>query len=665
MSFGKPSASSSGAATTARALLPTKAVLLAALAMALASTEWSLAIAQAPAAEHAGHHPGSPPPSAAPEKPKANVVASAPKSVPAVPAATGMTDPMSSPPDTKGMAADSTGCCGGPGAKPFYPSLMDMPKLTDETRQTIRAEAVSRLGSGSQMISTGQDDLQRAQSSNNFPAAQTAVSHVREGLSLAGSGSSALQALDENQPPPRIGLIWFKRELAVTPDSDMIMDGGFRSLSWVHLVAMLLLAAALAAALLIRMARLRRITALAQRLTPGGPPPSAPPAVETQPEGGSPIEGAKLADGVIVPVKRPWKGVLRITAIFDETPTVKTFRLMEPNLGTMPFTFLPGQYATITSKISGQTVRRSYTISSSPTQREYIELTVKREDQGLESRYLHDHATTGDLLEITAPSGNFFFTGKEAKGIVLIAGGVGITPMMSVLRHLTDRSYEHEIHLIYGVRTPVDMIFREECAYLASRHPNVTILSIVASAEGTDWTGPVGFISADFIAGCVSDIARRRIHLCGPPPMMKAVKAALSQLKVPSEQIKTEDFAPPKGGPVLADDGEATRSNILPRAATSDAVPGAAPSAQATVNFSRSNRSGTLAPDQSVLEAAEAIGVVIDFECRVGTCGRCKVPLLQGSVTMEVEDSLEASEKADGIILACQAKSPGDLIVDA
>lgn len=74
----------------------------------------------------------------------------------------------------------------------------------------------------------------------------------------------------------------------------------------------------------------------------------------------APIEGAKQADGVIFPVKRPWKGVLRITAIFDETPTVKTFRLMEPNLGTMPFTFLPGQYATITSEIDGQT-------ASSPT----------------------------------------------------------------------------------------------------------------------------------------------------------------------------------------------------------------------------------------------------------------------------------------------------------
>ena len=90
---------------------------------------------------------------------------------------------------------------------------------------------------------------------------------------------------------------------------------------------------------------------------------------------------------------------------------------MEPNRGAMPFTFLPGQYASITSEIEGQKVRRSYTISSSPTQRDYIELTIKREQYGLESRHLHDHAATGDLLEIAAPAGRFFFTGKEAEGV--------------------------------------------------------------------------------------------------------------------------------------------------------------------------------------------------------------------------------------------------------
>lgn len=554
------------------------------------------------------------------------------------------------------------GCCGSPGQKPFYPALMDLPALTPQARKLVSDEANARLGSGAQLISTGQVDLHHALSAGDLAAAQAAMSVLREGLSLAGSGASALQGLNNDQPPRRIATAWFTREAGISDRREMVMDGGFRDLSWLHILAMIALGLALAAALVLHVARLRRIGGLVLRLTPAkdGGAPTAPASMPAAATPGTP--GAAKA-----PVKRPWAGVLRIKAIFDETPTVKTFRLMEPNLGEIPFDFLPGQYATLTSEIDGQKVRRSYTISSSPTQRDYVELTIKREQFGLESRHLHDHARTGDLLEVTAPSGNFFFTGKEAKGIVLIAGGVGVTPMMSVLRSLTDRSYAHDIHFLYAAKTPSELIFREECAYLARRHPKVHIASIVSDADGQDWTGPVGYMTAEFIAAAVPDIVEQRIHLCGPLPMMDAVKSALATLKVPPEQVKTEDFAPPKGGPVLDPDPAAPEPNAPEPGGEKPAggEPIAGPSAQSSVKFSRSDKWGPLLPDQSVLEAAEAIGVVIDFECRVGTCGRCKVPLSEGVVTMEVEDALSAEEKSNGIILACQAKSVGDLVVDA
>ncbi|WP_293678642.1 FAD-binding oxidoreductase [uncultured Phenylobacterium sp.] len=567
-----------------------------------------------------------------------------------------------------GAMPATAGCCGAPGQKPFYPSLMDLPALTPQARKLVSDEAHARLGSGAQLISTGQVDLHHALSASDLAAAQIAMSTVREGLSLAGSGAGALQALNNDQPPSRIATTWFTREAGIGDRREMVMDGGFRDLSWFHLLAMIALGVALVAALALHVARLRRISGLVQRLTPvkdGGAPatPADRPGAATP---GTPA--AAPAPGAKEPVKRPWAGVLRIKAIFDETPTVKTFRLMEPNLGEIPFTFLPGQYATLTSEIDGQKVRRSYTISSSPTQRDYVELTVKREQFGLESRHLHDHAATGDLLEVTAPSGNFFFTGKEAKGIVLIAGGVGVTPMMSVLRSLTDRSYAHDIHFLYAAKTPSELIFREECAYLARRHPKLQVVSIVSDADGQDWTGPVGFMTAEFIAASVDDIADHRIHLCGPLPMMKAVKSALETLKVPPEQVKTEDFAPPKGGPVLDPEPNAPEVNAPEQGGEpkpTGGEPAAGPSAQSSVKFSKSDKSAPLLPDQSVLEAAEAIGVVIDFECRVGTCGRCKVPLSEGVVTMEVEDALSAEEKSGGVILACQAKSVGDLVVDA
>lgn len=553
----------------------------------------------------------------------------------------------------------AAGCCGVGGPKPFYPSMMDFPALTEDARKIISKEAIARLGVGSEALTTGQAKLHHALSSRDFTAASEAIKEVREGLSLAESGANALQALKESRSPRQLALNWFQRQTAIDK-RDASLGAAFGELSWSHIAAMALLALALTTALLLRWLRIRRISQLAERLMPGGQASQGAPVTSL---GGASIpNSAGVASSTQAtaqtPVQRPWQGILRIKAIFEETPNVKTFRLMEPNLGSIPFNFLPGQYASITSEIDGKKVRRSYTISSSPTQRDYIELTIKREQYGLESRHLHDHAQTGDLIEISAPAGRFFFTGREAEGIVLIAGGVGITPMMSVLRSLTDRSYEHEIYLLYAANAPSDLIFREECDYLARRHAKLKIAYIVAKSEGTPWTGPVGFITAEFIAASVPDIARRRIHLCGPPPMMEAVKTALEQLKVPSEQVKTEQFAPPKGGPVLETEPPTPSVASPPPIVTT-------PSAHATVSFSKSGKSGQLAPDQSVLEAAEAIGVTIDYECRVGTCGRCKVPLRQGAVTMEVQDALTGEDKANGIILACQAKSVNDLVVEA
>lgn len=602
--------------------------------------------------EHESHHPGSNAATVLPEGTEAK--AGAPSKPIAAPA-----NPMMQMMAPSSATSGPAGCCGmmATGGKPFYPSLMDFPVLTNKAREYIKEEAIARLGLGAQIITSTQAELHHALSTNNAVAAQTALRRIREGLSFAESGASALQALNEAQPPPRIALTWFKREMNISDSSGNMRGGSFRDISWPHLIAMLLLAAALMIALVFRWARLRRISSLIQRLTPGGE--AASPA---QSGAQKSVISYKPAEPVVPtaktepPTQRPWTGILRVKAIFDETPNVKTFRLMEPNLGPIPFTFLPGQYATLTSEINGEKVRRSYTISSSPTQRDYIELAVKREQYGRESRHLHDHTTPGDLLEVTAPAGKFFFTGKEANGIVLIAGGVGITPMMSVLRYLTDRSYPKDVHLLYAVNSPADIIFREECDYLARRHPNVSVDIIVLKTDGTPWAGPVGLITSDFIMKKVPDIVQHQmIHLCGPPLMMDAVKSALLELRVPPEYVMTENFAPPKGGPV---------PNVKPTMGPTDKAP-IPPSAHATITFSKSNKSGRLEPDETVLEAAEAIGVFIDFECRVGTCGRCKVPLLEGSVTMEVEDSLSADEKASGIILACQAKSPNDLVVEA
>lgn len=582
-----------------------------------------------------------------------------------------------------GGCAGMMGCMGG-GPKPFYPTLMDMPLLTPEARLFIEAEAAKRLGAGAEAITTSQMLLHNALSANDPAAMQRAIAGVREGVLLAESGAAALQAVNEEQPPRQVALTWFKGQMNVPAVGGMEMAEGPWGLSWFHLTTMAFLVAFLAGALMIHFARTRRISGLVERLTPGGvapekqPAPAASTAAAAKPPPAIPAVTGAVPAAAAPPkadsARKPWSGGLRVATIFRETPNVKTFRLMKPEGGDIPFTFLPGQFLTFSAQNDGKPIRRSYTIASSPAQRDYVEITVKREEQGAESRYLHDNVAIGDHLEVSGPSGAFTFTGKETDSIVLISGGVGITPMMCVLRYLTDCGYPGDIFFIHGARTAQDFIFREELEYLQKRHSNAHVTVTVGDVEDTSWTGAKGQISKELITQTVPEIARRRVHVCGPPAMMEAIKAQLAELGVPKEKIKTEAFGPALGAAPApaaavaapAPDAAPAAEAEPPAAAAGTTPPASAPpSAQVEVEFRKSGKTGSLAPNQSVLEAAEAIGVAIDFSCRVGICGTCVVPLLEGAVTMEVEDGLPPEDKARGIILACQAKSAGALVVDA
>ena len=609
------------------------------------------AFAQGEGNDHGAHHPEATatPPAAG---------------VPVVPS-------IASPPQSAGECSGMMGCMGGAG-RPFYASLLDMPVLTAAARRTIEAEAERRIGSGSQAITSGQARLHQALAANDTVAVQQVAAGLREGLSLLESGMAARRAVEAGMPPRQLAMTWFRDQLGLPAigAEPTAMVTGLWGLSWYHLTSMAFLVAFLLGTLLIQQTRMRRVSALVQRLsaTPAAPvaPASRPPIpAPVQPMATSQTPSPAAATAA---ARRPWSGRLHVAAIFAETPSVKTFRLVAPD-GDIPFVFMPGQFLTISAEIDGQRARRSYTIASSPTQRSYVEVTIKREEQGLISRHLHDQVAVDSELEVSAPLGVFTFTGAEADSIVLIAGGVGITPMMSVIRFLTDRSFPGDIHFLYGARTTQDFIFGEELEYLQKRHPRLHVAATMSRAEGTAWMGSEGPISKEFIARTVPDIARRRVHLCGPPPMMEAVKAALAELGVPSDQVKTEAFGPARGvapgtpAPLpVGMPAPASAATPAPPPAAALAVPRIA---TAEVRFTKSGRTAALAPDQTVLEAAEAVGVGIDYSCRVGICGACKVPLLKGEVTMEVEEGLPPEEKGRGIILACQAKSVGNLDVEA
>ncbi len=360
------------------------------------------------------------------------------------------------------------------------------------------------------------------------------------------------------------------------------------------------------------------------------------------------------------PVKANWRGQLRIGSIVTETPSVKTFRLVSPSSDSaMPFTFVPGQFLNVAFSIGGARMNRSYSISSSPTHRDYVDLTVRREPRGAVSRHIDDLLEVGDEIESGGPVGRFTFAGSEADSIVLIAGGVGITPMMSISRYLTEIAWPGDIFLVYTCRVPTDYIFQKEIPDLQRKNPKLHVAVTMSRPEGTDWTGPRGRLTKEWLAQTVPNIASRRVHLCGPPAMMDSTKAMLAELGLPPEQLKTEAFGLAKPPPASA----ATASSKPTAAATGPLV-----------TFSKNNKSakirldlerGDSPPKQSILELSEELSIGIENSCRVGTCGICKVKMTSGEVEMAIEDALDPSDKTNGIILACQAKPKGDVVVEA
>ncbi len=466
----------------------------------------------------------------------------------------------------------------------LYPSLMTAPPADPAAREVALREAHRRMTSGLPLIREGLDQATRALQSGDAQGMGEAADRLSEGLNLYRSGLSTHLALSAGHTPAQAGLAWYRGQLGLPVATAMPMateaGGALWGLSWFHLTTMVFLAVFVVGTLLIQYTRMRRIGGLVHRLAtaatavatgpaaapaggPSGPRPAAPSppgaagllplprAAAAPPPVTAPTPliccADPLCEAAVAAAKRPWSGTLRVMAIFPETPTVKTFRLVNPEGGDIPFVFMPGQFLTFSAEIGGERARRSYTIASSPTQRSYIEVTVKREEQGLISRHLHDRITIGGLLDVSAPSGVFTFTGADADSIVLIAGGVGATPMMSITRYLMDRSFPGDIYFLYGARSTEEFIFREELEYLQKRHANLHVAATMSRAEGTAWMGASGPISKEFIARAVPEIARRRVHLCGPPPMMEAVKAALSELGVPKDQVRTEAFGPARG----------------------------------------------------------------------------------------------------------------------
>ncbi|MDQ8195301.1 FAD-binding oxidoreductase [Coraliomargarita sp. SDUM461004] len=306
---------------------------------------------------------------------------------------------------------------GAPKPKDMYPSLMALPNLPMEDRAELKQEAHQRMQAGASLMSEGMGALSASAPTDDFIAMQGAVSQIKQGLSQFDSGLAAHRALAEGKAPRNVALQWFKQEMGLLPAGQDAHQRLWFGLSPFHFFAMAMLVLFFGAMSAMYFFKMRRAAALLKQMASVQPisttERTTPAAISAPAPNAAPVAKSKR-----------WSGILALINTFQETQTVRTFRFAPADGTQIPFDYLPGQFLTVTVLIDGKKVKRSYTIASSPSQRDYIEITVKREGKGMVSRHLHDHLQIGDPLEIAGPAGKFTFTGSEDESIVLIAGGV-------------------------------------------------------------------------------------------------------------------------------------------------------------------------------------------------------------------------------------------------
>lgn len=233
----------------------------------------------------------------------------------------------------------------------------------------------------------------------------------------------------------------------------------------------------------------------------------------------------------------------RVIEIRNETPDVWTIKFAPPE-GEKRYDYLPGQFHFIKLyRERGLPVEEHpFTISSSPTEKGFVSSTIKESGDFTATI---SQTKPGDIVSVQGPYGRFSYVFHPEEGeLVFIAGGVGITPLMSMLRHMRDTRAEKDVILLYGSKTENDIVFRDELAEIESdKHLRLKVVHIL-SKPGDDWSGETGYVDRGKIERfCDGGLENKAFYICGPPVMLDSILQALSALGVSEERVHYERFA--------------------------------------------------------------------------------------------------------------------------
>ena len=321
---------------------------------------------------------------------------------------------------------------------------------------------------------------------------------------------------------------------------------------------------------------------------------------------------------------------LRIKAVIRETADAASFVLDVPPELADTYQYVPGQFCTFRASVGGEQHLRCYSMSSSPDVGDELQVTVKRVPGGVVSNWMHDELTPGDVIEATPPAGVFTLPQQHAD-VLGFTGGSGITPVFSIVKTVlatTDR----RVRLLYANRDDASVIFAAELRELGEQHGDR--VEVVHHLDADQ-----GFVDEGTVRAFLGDDVGAECFVCGPGPFMDIVERALHDGGVPDERIHIERFIP--AAPVEP-----------PEVAAAEAAAGPA---VVTIELDGRTETADHHPGTTILQTARQMGMSPPFSCESGSCATCMGRLVDGTVSMFVNNALTEEEVEEGFVLTCQS----------
>ncbi len=345
---------------------------------------------------------------------------------------------------------------------------------------------------------------------------------------------------------------------------------------------------------------------------------------------------------------------LTVSDIRRETAGAVSVAFSVPDELKDEFRYIPGQYITLKKDIGDEDVRRAYSICTAPWENE-LRVAIKKVENGKFSTFANEQLKAGDVLDVLPPLGSFYvdYDAPGDKTYVAFVAGSGITPVMSIMKHVLHERKNDRIVLFYGNKTVDSVIFGKEIDGLKSKYPNRLSVHYIYSRDnfGTpDFYGRINREKLEVWAGKAFPLSADHFFLCGPEGMILDAKQFLEERGVSENKIKFELFTASGGSQKPDEDGA-----VSPAEDVHAHITAIIDDDEFEFELDRSGK--------SILEAGLEADIDMPFSCKGGVCSTCKAKILEGSAEMKLNYSLLDEEVEAGYILTCQSHPTSEKLV--